>query len=437
MRPYEADATIEKLSQEGRGLTHVGGLPTFVRGALPGETVRLKVLRRHRKIQEAVCLEVLGTPHPERVPPACDHFGVCGGCSLQHWNAEAQMAFKQEALVHQVTHALGRAPERVLPSVQGSVYGYRHRGRISLRWVRKKERFCLGFREALGGKVTDSHHCPILHPVLDRAVRSLVSVMTQCNNKEIFPQIEMSMPESGWPALVLRVMAPLAASEEAALKTWGQEQQVRLYLQEHADASRLRLLQDDQPFELTSTVAGQRLTYHPLGFAQTHQTLNAKMVAQALAGLALHSDDDVVDLFCGMGNFTLPIAAQGARVLGVEGNSALVASLQENAQANGCSDRLTGMVCDLFANPLPEALKQRKPTKVLLDPPRTGALNLVPLIAAWQPERIVYVSCQASTLARDLAAFQDHGYVVESLGVLDMFPHTTHSEGMAFLKQRT
>ncbi|MES2211555.1 MAG: 23S rRNA (uracil(1939)-C(5))-methyltransferase RlmD [Pseudomonadota bacterium] len=432
MKPYNVETTIEKLSQEGRGMAHVQGFPTFITGALPGETVEARIIERHRGIQEGLCTAVK-TASAERVTPACPHFGVCGGCSLQHWDHARQVAHKEAALFSLCQHVVGVEPERRLPALVGAPWGYRHRARMGLRWHRNQARMFMGFREAHGNKVTNSTTCSILHPALVEPLFALSPVLSTLSNRESIPQIEMAYGGQDTPALVLRHLEPFTTEDLLKLQEFSRTHAVRLYGQSKGYES-VVALDPTLPFDLSYQVLGLTLNFHPLDFTQIHLALNEKMVAQALDLLAIAPADRVVDLFCGVGNFTLPLAQKAAEVLGVEGDAAMTKRVMQNAALNSLTN-VRAVAANLF-QPLPTDRWVKGPyDKVLLDPPRSGAFEVLPTIVQWRPKNIVYVSCNPTTLVRDLAFLvKNHGYRLKALGLMDMFPHTGHSEAMALLE---
>jgi 23S rRNA (uracil1939-C5)-methyltransferase len=418
---------ITGLSHEGRGIAHVDGKTVFVHGALPGEQVQAVYRRCHRRYDEAETL-VVEQAAAERVEPPCAAYARCGGCSLQHMHSDRQIAFKQSVLLELLQHVGGVVPDTLLAPLRGPQLGYRRRARLAVRKVAGKGRVLVGFRERYSPYVVDMHRCEVLHPLFGAAPDELSTLIGGLSVADAIPQLEVSVGQNG-AAMVVRHLRELTAADRAALHDWGRSRGVELYLQA-GDPRRLEPL-SASPEVLHDVVDGWRLEFSPTDFLQVNAELNARMVAQALTLLDPGVDDTVLDLFCGLGNFSLPLAARAGRVIGVEGDAGLVARARHNAAING----LTGV--EFIAADLAQ-LDQQPPwgrgrvDHVLLDPPRTGAAEVLDAVAALRPQRILYVSCNPSTLARDAGVLvHRHGYRLSQAGVMDMFPHTAHTESMA------
>lgn len=423
--------TVTGLSHEGRGIAHVDGKTVFVHGALPGERVQALYRRRHRRFDEAETL-VVEQPAADRVEPPCAAYARCGGCSLQHMAPDRQIAFKQSVLLELLDHVGGVTPDAVLPALRGPQLGYRRRARLAVRKVAGKGRVLVGFRERYSPYVVDMHRCEVLHPLFGAALDELSALIDGLSVADAIPQLEVSVGESS-AAMVVRHLRELTDSDRAAFRDWGVRRGVEIFLQA-GDPRSLEPL-SSSPVPLHDAVDGYRLQFLPTDFLQVNGALNARMVEQAMTLLAPGRGETVLDLFCGIGNFSLPLAGRAGRVIGVEGDAALVERARDNAAANGLAN-VSFVAADLAR------LEQSPPwgdvgvDHVLLDPPRTGALEVLDPLAALRPQRIVYVSCNPATLARDAGVLvQQHGYRLRQAGVMDMFPHTAHTESMALFER--
>jgi len=435
---------IASLDQEGRGVTRIEGKAVFVEGALPGERVTIVPLKRKPTYEIARVLEIC-TASPARVDPRCPHFGVCGGCSLQHFDAAAQVAAKQRALEDALWH-LGRVrPAQLLPAIYGPAWGYRHRARLSVRYVAKKGGVLVGFHEKKSSYVADMTSCAILPPKVSALLPSLRALIGTLSIRDRLPQIELALGDGALagndsePAcvLVLRILAPLARADEAALIAYADRHRVQFYLQPGGPETARPFHPAEPRLAYALPEFGLVFPYAPTEFTQVNPAINRALVRRAVALLDPRPADRVVDFFCGLGNFTLPIARRGATVAGVEGSPTLVRRAEENARLNGLSDRATFRVANLF-EATPESIEAMgPPDKVLLDPPREGAIALVKALPGdGAPRRIVYVSCSPATLARDAAVLvRDHGYALAGAGVINMFPHTAHVESIALFER--
>jgi 23S rRNA (uracil1939-C5)-methyltransferase len=426
----EETGTVAGLTHAGEGVVH-GGKTAFVAGALPGEVVRFRRTAWHRQHDEAQLLEVISAA-PARVQPRCAHFGVCGGCALQHLEPAAQLALKEQQLRENLERVARVSPERWLPPLTGPVWGYRRRARLGAKFVRKKGRALVGFRERAAPYVAELERCEVLAAPAGGLISPLARLLDTLAIREQLPQIEVAVADNA-TALVLRVLASPAAEDLARLRAFAHAHGVRIYLQTgglesvvplepYATALEYRLA----PFDLT-------LAFAPTDFIQVNAAVNAALVARAVELLAPGPAARVLDLFCGLGNFTLALARHAQAVVGVEGEAALIARARANAAANGLGNAAFH-VADLCA-PVGEFPWMRAGyTHVLLDPPRTGARELLPALAALAPERLLYISCHPGSLARDLGVLvHEHGMRLEAAGVVDMFPHTAHVESVALL----
>jgi 23S rRNA (uracil1939-C5)-methyltransferase len=429
--------TVSALTQEGEGVVRAGKT-AFVGGALPGESIRFRRVRRHRQHDDAVLLEVLAAA-PERVMPRCAHFGSCGGCALQHLSAERQIQEKQGQL-HAALERIGRTtPQRWLAPLTGPQWSYRRRARLGARFVNKKGRVVVGFRERIAPYVAALERCEVLAAPMDSLISPLSRMLTELSIRERVPQIEVAVADNG-TALVLRVLAPPSAGDLERLQAFESEHGVRLYLQPGDLRSVARIKSAGEPATAESPLHyalpefGLELEFEPTDFVQINSEVNRTLVAHAVELLELTPESKLLDLYCGLGNLTLACARRAGAVLGVEGDAALVERARHNARRNGLVNAQF-IAADLaqpeaeFASRLPSGI-----THVLLDPPRVGARDVMRTIARLAPKRLLYISCHPGSLARDVGMLvHDHGFVLRAAGVLDMFPHTTHVESLALL----
>ena len=426
-------ATVHDLTHDGRGVARVEGKVVFIEGALPGERVRYERTRRKPDFDEGRVVEVL-EPSPERVEPGCAHFGVCGGCVLQHLAPEAQIRIKEKLLLDNLERIGGVRPQRMLTPLTGPVWGYRGRARLGVKYVRKKGRVLVGFRERNKRYVADLERCPVLAPPVDGLLRPLGELIGTLGLRERIPQVEVAAGDER-VALVLRVLDPPSDRDRAAMLAFERLHGVDIWLQPKGPETAAPL-REDVPLPAYQLPAfGLRLEFLPTQFTQINMALNRAMVQQAVELLELMGNERVLDLFCGLGNFTLPIATRAAAVVGVEGEAGLVARAESNARSNAIGN-VRFMVADLGASNGGAAWGEGRFDRVLLDPPRTGAREVLAAVAATGARRIVYVSCNPATLARDAGELvHRHGCRLLAAGVLDMFPHTAHVESMAVFER--
>ena len=428
-------AIIESLDHEGRGVAHVEGKTIFIEGALPGEEVEYSSYRRKPSYEQASALAIL-RQSAQRTEPRCRHFGVCGGCSMQHLEPEAQAAAKQRVLEDALWHIGRLRPGLLYPAIYGPAWGYRSRARLSVRLVPKKGGMLVGFHEKRSSFVADMDSCEVLPARISALLPELRRLIIGLSIPDRLPQIEVAVSEQQ-VALVLRLLQPLSAADETLLREFSDRHQVVLYLQSGGPASvSLFHPQGAPPLAYTLPEFGVELRFSPTDFTQVNHGINRMLVRRALALLAPQQNERIADMFCGLGNFTLPIAKCGARVVGVEGASSLVERARANAALNGLAANSEFQVANLF-EATPETLARLgRFDKMLIDPPREGAIALVKALGVEAPRRIVYVSCSPATLARDAAVLvHEQGYRLRGAGIANMFPQTSHVESIALFER--
>jgi 23S rRNA (uracil1939-C5)-methyltransferase len=426
---------IGKLSHEGRGIAHHAGKVVFVDGALPGEEVLARFKTNKGSYAEAVCEQVI-TPAAERVLPPCPFFTMCGGCSLQHYASVSQLMFKEAMLHERLHHAVPDSAYQKLPALSSETFGYRRKARLAVRFVAKKGKALVGFREQHSSFITDMDSCLVLDPAVSSLLPSLSTLISGLASNQHIPQVEVavgdSVPGKYSCALIFRHLQNLVQNDIDALLAFGEVHGVDIYLQPKGPESVHKLF----PAQTLERLFYQlpefnlELAFHPTDFTQVNAGINKLMVSKAIALLELTPNDRVLDLFCGLGNFTLPLATIAAHVTGVEGSAAMVERGEENARRNNILNARF-LCADLALPPAQHSWLQQGFDKVLLDPPRSGAQEVLPAVIAARPARIVYVSCNPATLARDAAILVAQGYTLQAAGAMDMFPQTSHVEAMA------
>ena len=428
-------AKIESLSHEGRGIARVEGKTVFVNGALPGEDALFQYKKQRPKYDEAHALEITN-PAAERVEPKCEFFGLCGGCSLQHMQHDKQIEHKQSVLMEQLEHIGKVKPGSIIPPLTGPVWGYRRKARLGVKYVDKKERLLVGFREKYSPFVADMNSCEVLHPSVGLLIEPLQCLITELSLIKQIPQIEVAIGDEV-TALIFRHLADFNDEDIGKLKVFAEQHDVDIYLQSGGldsvvplPGTTARQLSYSLPeFDVT-------LNFLPTDFTQVNLEINRAMVPRALELLEVNSEDSVLDLFCGIGNFTLPLARKAVNVLGIEGEHGLVERAKQNAALNNI-DNVEFRAIDLAKDDLNEDFLKGGFNKLLLDPARNGAQEIIEKMNLKSIERIVYVSCNPSTLARDAGILvNDKGFKLEQAGVMDMFPHTTHVESIAVFNRK-
>ena len=425
---------ILDLSHDGRGVARrEDGKAVFVAGALPGETVLAEPTARSRRFDEARTLEVL-TASPERVPPRCPHFGTCGGCVLQHLAEDRQIVAKERVLLENLERIGKVVPGRVLEPLTADSWGYRRKGRFSVRRVNRKDKTLVGFREQDPRFVADLGQCHTVIPQIGMKIQALAALVDGLQAREQIPQIEFIAGDDAI-ALTVRHLAPLDEADRAALAAFGREHGFSIFLQPKGPDSVHPLGGQAPALSFRLPQWEVELAFEPLDFIQVNAGLNQKMIARALELLDARAGERVLDLFCGLGNFTLPLARTVAEVVGVEGDAGLVARARANAQRNGLGNAQF-FAADLTTDQRGTPWMRAGFDKLLLDPPRSGADEVLKQLPLQGIDRIVYVSCHPGSLARD-AGFLVHerGYRLVAAGVMDMFPHTAHVESIALFER--
>jgi len=429
-------ATIESLSHDGRGVAHIDGKAIFIDGALPGEEVEFIYTSRKRTFDEGKVHNVISAS-PHRVVPACAHYGICGGCSLQHLDPDEQIKQKQSILLDNLKHIGHVTPETVLEPVRGPVWGYRRKARLGVKYVIKKERVLVGFREKRNSFIADIAQCEVMHPSVGKKIASLAELINQSKIRDKIPQIEVAISDDS-TALIIRHLVDMPAEDKEKWALYAQQNDFMIFLQPGGLDSVAPLLAEQTPekTQLHYTVPDYNIemAFQPTQFTQVNADINRKMIDLAVRSLAPQPADNIIDFFCGLGNFTLPIARSGAAVVGVEGSDELVQLARHNAKINKI-DNVEFYKSDLFGEFEQSQWAKQKYNKVLLDPPRSGALNVVQWLPKTGVEKIVYISCNPSTLARDADVLVNtHGFKLTQTGAMDMFPHTGHVEAIAIFE---
>jgi 23S rRNA (uracil1939-C5)-methyltransferase len=420
--------TIERMSHEGRGVARINGKIAFVDGALSGETVSATYTSQRSQFDELKILEVIQASE-QRVQPPCQVAGICGGCLLQHMKPDAQLELKQQVLFDHLKHTAGIIEFKVLAAMASSTQSYRRKARLAVRYVHKKSDVLVGFREKASTFITDMNNCTTLVAPVGNLIQPLRELLVTLQGCRDIPQIEIAVGETSCVmtdclenvlrvTMTLRHMEPLSDADKQSLREFADRHHIEWFLQSAGPNTVSRFWPesaDDQlQYFLPDETGDICIAFYPGDFTQVNADINRKMIQQAMQLLDLQNDDNVLDLFCGLGNFTLPMARRCASVTGVEG-----------------SEDIRFFSADLFTDFDSTRWATAGYSKLLLDPPRSGAIALVSRIRDLLPEVIVYVSCNPATLARDAAELANQGYQLTHAGVMDMFPHTGHVESMA------
>jgi 23S rRNA (uracil1939-C5)-methyltransferase len=434
---------IKSLDMDARGIGHIDnedgspGKVVFVEGALPGERVSFETFKK-KKNWEAARMTALHRESSLRVKPKCVHFDYCGGCSMQHLEPSAQVAIKQRVLEDNLWHIGKVRPLTVMRPMYGPTWGYRYRARLSVRHVVKKGTVLVGFHEKKSIYVADIGSCQILPPHVSDMLLPLRELIGSLSLYNQIPQIEVAVGEDV-TALVLRIMGPLTADDETRLKAFADQYRIQFWLQTKGPETAAPYYPLEPQLHYLLPEFGVRMPFKPVDFTQVNHHINRVLVHKALGLLEVQPDDRVADLFCGLGNFTLPLATQGREVVGIEGSTSMTERALDNAKANGLSAKTSFSTRNLFEVTVDDLIALGKFDRMLIDPPRDGAMAVSLALGALRekhpellPKRIVYVSCSPSTLARDANALVNlAGYTLSKAGVVNMFPHTSHVESMA------
>ncbi|MBI6549450.1 23S rRNA (uracil(1939)-C(5))-methyltransferase RlmD [Xenorhabdus lircayensis] len=420
--------TADNLDAQGQGIARHQGKTIFISGLLPGEQAQIQLTEEKRQFAKAKVVKRL-SDSPYRVAPRCPHFKMCGGCQQQHVVSELQANTKASVLEHLIQRETG-IDISAHPIIHSPEYGYRRRARLGLQYHAKQRTLLMGFRQSQTNDLVNIKHCSVMRPELEQLLLPLSQCLNSLNAVKRLGHVELLLADNG-PLIVLRHLDPLKHEDRETLGTFSVQNNVKIYLA--GEEQSLEPLMEGQPAPWYQ-VDGLKLVFSPRDFIQVNDEVNQQMVSQALAWLDLQPTDRVLDLFCGMGNFTLPIATKVKVAVGVEGVAALVASGQYNAQRNELNN------VDFFHENLESDIHQQPWAalgfnKVLLDPARAGAVGVMSHIVKLAPEKVVYVSCNPTTLARDSKVLLEAGYHLVSVRMLDMFPHTSHLESMALFSR--
>ena len=428
------ECVIEGLTTEGRGLVHINDKVVFVDGALPGEKVLIEYTAATSKFNEAKVLEVIEAS-ADRVEPPCVHANICGGCSLQHLDAEKQIENKQQALLESLKFFGNVVPDQVLPAITGPDTGYRYTARLGVRYVAKKDRVLVGFREKRSNFLALIDQCEVLHEKVGHKLTALADLIYGLEQRDQIPQIEVAIDDSN-VVLVFRHLKPLDDDDLRQLTEFAKEHQFVILLQPGGPNTVTNLYPlDFTTLEYKLADQNLRFQFDANDFTQVNPHINQQMINRAIELLDLKSDEKVLDLFCGLGNFTLPLAQKSAYVTGIEGSQELVNKAKNNAALNHI-EAVEFHAVDLSAKLEGQRWLSQSYDKILLDPPRSGAMEMINYLGKLGASKIVYVSCQPTTLARDAGVLvNEYGYQMKAAGVMDMFPHTAHVESIAVFEK--
>ncbi|HEV2332241.1 MAG TPA: 23S rRNA (uracil(1939)-C(5))-methyltransferase RlmD [Gammaproteobacteria bacterium] len=423
--------TVTALSHDGRGIARLAGKTVFIEDALPGEEVTFRLRRRHKDYDEAR-IEILLKASPQRVTPRCAHFGVCGGCSLQHLEPAAQIAAKQQTLLDNLRRIGGLEPAELLEPLTGPVWGYRRRARLSAH--KNGERVFVGFKERHRPLVADIKHCDVLDPKVGGMIAAIGELLSSLSIADRVPQLEVAVGDEVM-VMSIRVLSHPSDEDRAKLAAFEDRHSVRIYLQPGRADSVMPLRGGGANLYYRLPESGVAIHFRPADFTQVNGEINRRLVELTLQELAVEPADHVLDLFCGLGNFTLPLARIAGQVTGVEGEVELVQRACKNAESNGI-DNVDFHQADLFAEDIDGTWAKQRYQHILLDPPRAGAKEIIAHFPRFGAQKIVYVSCHPATLARDAKTLvAEQGWRLARAGVLDMFPHTSHVESIAVFER--
>jgi 23S rRNA (uracil1939-C5)-methyltransferase len=430
-QPIEVE--IEDLSHDGRGIARINGKVMFVNGALPGEKVVAKHTGGNKNFEEGLAIEVLHASE-DRVEAQCQFYAVCNGCTMMHLAPQKQIEFKQNTLKQNLIKMAKIEPEKWMDPLSADSWHYRRRARLSVRWVIAKDKVLVGFREKDGRYVADMNYCEVLQKPLDGLLKSLAEMIEKLTIRQHIAQIEASIADDD-VALIVRHLKPIRSDDEAMLLTFAAEHGVRIYSQSKGPKTILEMTKTSNPLYFDMHEYGIRMEFLPSDFIQVNAKMNEKMIAQAMTLLDVNEEDVVLDLFCGLGNFTLPLATKVKHIVGIEGDQSLVDRALHNAQLNKL-DNVSFYEADLRRNHEHSEWFKLDYNKVLIDPPRSGAWEVLPLIAQTKANTLLYVSCHPASLARDTDRLVNElGFRLVKAGVMDMFPHTSHVESIALFNR--
>ncbi|UTW44797.1 23S rRNA (uracil(1939)-C(5))-methyltransferase RlmD [bacterium SCSIO 12696] len=428
--PEPVEVTITDLNGHGRGVSRVAGRTLFIDGGLPGERVLARYRQRRGKFDLGAVQQII-EPSSQRTAPQCRHFGRCGGCQLQHLNHSDQLHHKQLLLQRNLKRIGGVEPVHWLPTIHSRPWGYRRRARLAVRWLKKAGVAELGFRQSGSEQLVAIKQCPILAPPFQELLEPIAALIGELQARERIPQIELLAMDSA-NAINVHLLGEMTATDRETLRAFGGSHNLQIYRQP-AGVETVESLSDGSALSYQLPASDLELHTQPGSFVQVNGDVNRQLIECALELLQLRPDDHVLDLFCGLGNFTLPLARQAMAVHGVEGSTAAIDLARRNADHNGI-DNVDFDVADLSRCQRNSSWAAKNYDVVLLDPPRSGAQAVLPLVADSGASRVLYVSCHPGSLARDLGILvSEHGYQLESAGVVDMFPHTAHLESVALL----
>lgn len=425
-------AHIESLEHDGRGVARIDGKITFIEGALPDEEVMFHYITQRKKFDEGRVSEII-KPSPYRVEPKCQHFELCGGCSLQHMEPTAQINAKQQILIDNFKHLGKVMPETILPPLTATHWGYRRKARLGCKYVIKKDVQMVGFREKRSALLADLSRCEVLHPAVGERITALKQLVRSMEAHDRIAQIEVAIGDDV-VALVFRNLVELVAGDVEKLIQFGQANDIHIYLQPKGPDSVHLIWPESSQLSYRLDDFGLEMRFRPTDFTQVNIEINRAMITKAIDMLDVQPNERVLDLFCGLGNFTLPLSRRAEYVVGVEGDDQLVQRGRENAQHNGITN-VEFHGADLTQEPHSHPWFGRGFDKILIDPPRSGAYEIVQHLDGFGATRIVYVSCNPATLARDAGVLVEKGYKLVCAGVMDMFPHTTHVESIALFER--
>ncbi len=427
------EMVIEDLSHDGRGVAKWNDKVVFVQNALPGERVWAKLTRKTRRFNEAIAQQIIDSS-PDRITPKCTFYQVCNGCTVMHLAEDKQIDFKFNTLKSNLLKMAKVMPKEWLSPLTDVHWQYRRRARLSVKWVKAREEVLVGFREKNGRFVARMDFCEVLEKPLADLIKPLSEMIARLSVKAFIPQLECSLGDNGI-SIIIRHLRPLSDEDFTLVKSFGSDRDLMFFLQSKGpDTVKPLIPYLDKQLFFSLDHFGIRYHFLPNDFIQVNRKMNEKMIHQALDAMAIQREDVVLDLFCGLGNFTLPMAQIAAQVVGVEGDERLVERAGYNAAIN---DLNASFHCaDLTKNHSQSTWFKQPFTKVLIDPPRSGAWEVLPLIAATPAKTLVYISCHPASLARDTDRLVNElGFTLDKAGVMDMFPHTSHVESMAIFSR--